>query len=515
MPTQFTRAEFIALGLASVGAQFLRVVPAQAASDTLLIIQNEPPRSMDPADQVATATAAVLAPMFEGLTRYDEKFNAVPGLAASWTSDPEGTVWTFKLRPNIRFHDGTPCDADAVVASFQRHLDVKRGLAASGRFRGVIAAVQASDPETVVFTLKAPYPAFIRLLAVVAGGIVSPAADKSGQMGRKPVGTGPFKFVEWAMNDHVSQERFADYWGTKSGISALKWTWSSEPSVMNMAIRTREADVAAFFPPLFAATVKTQRDLTLIQGEGAAVYWLALNTQLKPLDDVRVRRALNYATDRAALVRSLLFGYGTPANSPLSPVTQYFDPTVQGYPYDIARAQDLLKQAGYPDGISINVAVQSAQANIAEALQGMWANAGIKLDVQRMETGVWVQAAFGNPQQKAQQKIYSVLASWSAGAIDADLQFRPLYSTSAWSPTSANLGFYSNETLDGLLDKAASTLDSDTRKALYAQAQRIVQTDAPHVLLYYPKDLTAVHSNVKGIWQVPGGQVMASTAQSG
>jgi glutathione transport system substrate-binding protein len=284
---------------------------------------------------------------------------------------------------------------------------------------------------------------------------------------------------------------------------------------MNMSVRSQQADIANPFPAVFAGTLANSPDLTLMQSDGSAVYWVALNTKLKPLDDVRVRQAVNFATDRAALVASLLHGYGVAANSPLAPVTQYFDSTIKGYPYDIDKAKALLKEAGYPDGISINVAVQEPQANIAEALQGMWSNAGIKLDVQKMESGVWVHAAFGNPEQKAKDKVYSVLASWASGAIDADLQFRPLYDTASWSPGGANLGFYSNPKLDGILDQGSSTLDSDKRATLYAEAQRIVVEDAPHVLLYVPKDLVALRNDVKGVWLVPGGQVMVTGARRG
>jgi glutathione transport system substrate-binding protein len=515
MATQLTRAEFLSLGLAAAGATLGGMRVARATTDKLAIVQSEPLRSMDPANETAVMTSGVLAPMYEGLTRYDEKFQVAPGLATAWTADPTGKEWKFTLRPGVKFHDGTACDAAAVAYSFQRHLDVKRGLASSGRFRGVIASVDAPDASTVHFSLKTPYPAFTRLLAIVNAGIVSPTADKAGELEHKAVGTGPFRFVEWASADHVSQARNESYWGEKPALAALTWSWTTEPSVMNMSVRSQQADIANPFPPVFAGTLANAPDLTLMQANGSAVFWVSLNTKLKPLDDVRVRQAINYATDRAALVASLLHGYGVAANSPLAPVTQYFDPTISGYAYDIDKAKALLKEAGYPDGISINVAVQEPQANIAEALQGMWSNAGIKLDVQKMESGVWVHAAFGNPEQKAKDKVYSVLASWASGAIDADLQFRPLYDTASWSPGGANLGFYSNPKLDGILDQASSTLDSAKRATLYAEAQRIVVEDAPHVLLYVPKDLVAMRNDVKGVWLVPGGQVMVAGARRG
>jgi glutathione transport system substrate-binding protein len=509
---QLSRADFLRLSLGAAGAAVLAPRSARAADGQLVIMQSEPPRSMDPADHTASYTAAVLAPMYEGLSRYNEKLELQPGLATAWSANPAQTEWTFRIRPGVTFHDGSKLDAAAVVASFQRHLDTKRGLASSGRFRAVIAGVAAPDPATVTFTLKAPYPAFARLVAINNAAIVSPTADQGGQLGHQPVGTGPFRFVEWRSSDYVQQARNPDYWGDKPALEKLRWTWSSEAAVMNMALQTGDADVVNPLPPIFAGRLKANPDEVLLEGNSAAVFWVALNTKLKPTDDVRVRQALNYATDRDALVKTLLYGYATPANSPLAPVTFGYDPTCPGYPHDVAKARDLLAQAGYKDGISIALAVQEPQAHLAEALQGMWADAGIKLDVRRMESGVWTQAAFAKPEQKAQQGTHAVLASWSSGTFDADLQLRPLYATASAPPGGANLGFYSNPDLDALIQQAGASADPAERRTLYARAQRIIQTDAPDVLLYYPKDLVGVASSVKGLWVIPGGQVMPVAA---
>jgi len=502
-----TRKQFLA-GAAALAASYGR--PAHAASDRLTILQTEPPRSMDPADHTATYTAAVLAPMYEGLTQFDATFATVPCLATAWHANAEGTEWRFTLRPDVAFHDGAVMDAAAVAASFQRHIDPKQGMASSGRFRSAIASVTAADAQTVVFALKAPYPALLRLLATNNAAIVSPAAT---ELARKAVGTGPYRFVEWSSGDYVAQASNPNYWGAKAAIPTLRWTWSSEAAVMNMAVRTGEADIVNPLPPAFAGPLKSARGVSLLEGEGSAVFWLALNTQFKPLDDVRVRQALNWATDRAGLVRTLYYGFGTPADSPLPPVSPFHDAAAGLYGFDPAKARALLKEAGHPDGITFNVAVQEPQANLAEALQGMWAQSGITLDVQRMESGVWTQAAFGSPEQKAERKTASALASWSTGFIDPDLQFRPLYATDSWAPKGANLGFYSNPKLDALLDRAGTMLDAGQRRPLYAEAQRIVQEDAPMVLLYVARDLAAVRSDVSGVTLLPGGQVMVAGAR--
>ena len=213
-------------------------------------------------------------------------------------------------------------------------------------------------------------------------------------------------------------------------------------------------------------------------------------------------------------MRALFYGHATQADSPLAPVDLFHTPS-SPYTFDIARARALLKDAGYPDGIAMNVAVQEPNAPLAEALQGMWSQAGIRLDVQRMESGVWTQAAFGTPEQKAAAKLNSALASWSTGFIDPDLQMRPLYATASWSPKGPNLGFYSNPALDALLDRAGTMMDPEQRRPLYVQAQSIVEQEAPHVLTHVSNDLVALRADVQGVWMVPGGQVMVMNARRG
>lgn len=497
---------------AAMVAGWLAGLPLAAPAATLNVLQSEAPRSMDPGDQTATFTATVLEPIYEGLVRRNPQLQLEPALATEWSSDAAGLVWTFKLRPGVRFQDGTPFNADVVVQNFQRHLDARRGLAASGRIRQVLAGVKALDDMNVQFTLKGPYPAFLPLLTTGAALMVSPKADTAGTLSRLPVGTGPYRLVEYKSGEYVLEERWPGYWGRPGGTERIKWTWTAEQSVLNMAIQAGEVDIVNPLPPVFARMVKANTDLTLHESDGSVVFFVALNLKQKPLDDARVRQALNLATDRDALVKAILFGFGRPANSPLSPVTPGYDAGLNPYPYDVAKARDLLSQAGLPDGFSLSVAVQEPEARIAEVLQGLWAKIGVKLEVRKMESGVWSNAAFANPDQKAKEGTGAILTSWSSGVNGADMQLRPLYHTASFVPTGANLGFYSSPALDGLLDKAAATADEGARTALYGQAQKQINDDAPHVLLYYRKDLFAAKATIRNLWTEPGGGIVVRDA---
>ena len=363
---------------------------------------------MDPADHTASLTMDVLDPIYDCLTRFDQNLDVAPSLATKWSVDSSGTRWTLQLRKGVHFHDGTPFDARAVVDSFNRLLDPDRGLAAASRVRSIVKRVTATGPDTVLFTLANSYASFLRVLAVTP--IVSPSADREGKLSRQAVGTGPYKFVEWKTGEYVLEERNEQYWGPRPVIKQLKWIWTSEPVLMNMSVLAGAADIVNPLPPIFAEALSRNRKVKVIQGSEARVFWVALNTKNKPLDDIRVRQALNYATDREALVRTQLRGFGTPANSPLAPADFAYDPQTRGYPYDLERAKALLAKAGYPNGFTLKIAVQEADAQLVEALQGMWANAHVNLQIDQMEHGVFSQAIFGSPQQKAQQGIDCVFA---------------------------------------------------------------------------------------------------------
>lgn len=496
----------------AVASTFLSSIAASAA--TLNVMQTEAPRSMDPGDQTATYTAALLDPMYEGLTKRDPDLSLKPSLATEWSSDAAGLVWTFKLRSGVKFHDGTPFDADAVVKNFARHLDTKRGLAASGRLRTFLEGVTAVDPMTVQFKLKTQYPAFLALLATGPCLMVSPAAETAGTIGSKAVGTGPYKLAEYKSGEYVLQTKNTEWWGgAPKGEDEIKWTWTPEPSVMNMALQTGDADVVNPFPAAFAQQIKANPDMTLSATDGSAVFWVSLNTKMKPLDDVRVRQALNYATDREGIVKAFMQGFATPANSPLAPVTPGYDKSLAPYSYDVEKAKQLLKEAGYPDGFSMSTIVQEQESRIGELLQAMWAKAGVKLEVRKMEGGVWSKAAFLDPAGKEKDTIGSSIASWSSGVNGADLQFRPLYYSKSASPAGANLGFFSDPKLDELIDKAASTLDEKARNAIYVDAQKLVNEQAPHVLLFTKQDLFATRAGVKGTWVIPGGLIIVKDAR--
>jgi len=471
-----------------------------APGATLDIMQAEPPRSMDPADETATDTNNILDPLYETLVRTTADGTVVPWLALSWAHSPNGQDWDFSLRPDVRFHDGAPMDARAVVASFRRLLSPERGLAAAGAFQQIIASATATDAMTVHFHLRQPMAFFLNLMSVTQAGIVSPVADAARRLGPDADGTGPMQLSVWDHGASVTEIRNPHYWGTPARYAALRWRWSSETSVLNMALKTGDADIVLPLAPVFASLLQRDPSYHLINTPSPTLYWVALNTRLPPLDDARVRRALDTATDRDALVAGLLHGFGQAACYAVPPSeagalqcdVSHADP-------DASRAA--LRDAGHPGGIDISVAVQEPEEPIAEALQAMWAKAGIRLHIRKLEAGLWAQAAFAGPAAKARDELHAVIASWSE-PFNTDEVLRPIYQSINAAPTGANLGFFSDRETDSLIDRAAGTLDAAARASIYRTLQLRLKEQMPVLPLYTRNALIAAGPQISGVKNV-------------
>ena len=489
------------------GALCLAACPARAT--TLSLMQSEPPRSMDPADHTATFTASVLDPMYEGLVRMDPDGTILPLLATGWTRSADGLDWRFTLRPGVRFHDGTALDATSVAASFARLLSPARGLAGAGRFRTVLQSVTA-DGNAVRLRMRRPYAFLLQLLSTSQAGIVSPAAERAGTLGHRADGTGPYRFVRWDAGEDVVEARDPGWWGASRAPAGqpdtLRWIWSSEASVMNMALRSGDAQAVVPFAPLFAHLAEHDPALAILRNDGAAVYFVALNIRLPPLDDVRVRRALSLATDREGLVAALLHGFGTPACSPLPPAVAGCGRARPTLGFDPAQARALLSQAGLPHGFALSVAVQEPEEPIAEALQAMWVTVGVRLEIRRLESGVWAEAAFAGPDVKATTGLGAVIASWASPFLP-DVELDALFASASAAPHGANLGFFADPGLDREMAAAAAAQEAGARDALYDAVQDRIVADMPDILLYTRADMLGLRRGVSGITLMPGGEL--------
>lgn len=435
----------------------------------------------------------------------------VPGLAESWELSDDGLTYTFRLRRDVSFHDGTPFNAEAVRANIERIADPDTQSQKAIFLLGPFDSVEVIDQYTVAIHLSAPYAPLLDGLAQVYLGMASPAAlaEWGPDYQFHQVGTGPFKFVEYVLNDHLTLVRNDDYnWGPAiydhSGpayLAEIEFRFFTDPASRALALEAGDADVMGELPPLDAARLRQDSRFAIlpiaIPGEPLG---LMLNTKQPPLDDVRVRQALLFATDRNAIVQTVFGGESPPAAGPLTEVTLGYDPTLaERYPYNPDEAMALLDESGWADSDGDGVLEQDGQPlvldavlmtwgsvpEVAQLVQSQWAEVGIVL---RTETLTYPAAL-----EAVRQGNYHIVPQSFPGS-DPDL-LRTYYH----SGEPFNWSKISDAPLDNLLDEARGISDPTRRIELYNQAQQRIMELALLVPIRDPVNLNAASARVKGL----------------
>ena len=350
------------------------VSQALAGERVITVAQYADADRLDPQDTNDNASFSVEKPILEGLIGFNEKMQQIPQLAEKWDASADARVYTFYLRKGVKFHDGTPFNAAAVKANFDRVRNPDNKLRRYTLYK-IISQIDVIDDSTVRFTLAEPFGAMIATFAHPAGGINSPAAvAKYGKDYMKnPVGTGPYKFEEWVPNDHITLVRYADYWDKNNAAKVDKIIVKPVPEDGTRIAMLQKGD-AQFINPVpysMADLVKNDKNLSLAESESVYTFWVAMNTQRKPFNDVRVRQAMNYAINKEAIIKAVLRGHGKLADSPLAPQVWGYSP-VKSYPYDPAKAKALLAEAGYPNGFKVTLrgVAQTDPKEVMVAIQG-------------------------------------------------------------------------------------------------------------------------------------------------
>ncbi|HUR00079.1 MAG TPA: ABC transporter substrate-binding protein [Gemmatimonadaceae bacterium] len=462
------------------------------------------PRSMDPALSTDVPTGRVVAYLFDGLTRFTPDAKVVPGLAKSWDISPDGITYTFHLRSGVKFHDGTPFTAKNVVATFQRVLDpaTKGGrgwplypikgaedyAASKGK---TITGLVAQDDSTVVVTLKEPLAIFPKLLAMPVASIVPEKVPAD--FGQKPVGTGPWKFVEWRHDDYLRFAKNADYFDGPPKTDSLMARIIPEMSTAVAEFESGNVDVLNVPDQTSKSWDTDQQKQKLLTSAPALRFWyVGINTTRGPLKDPRVRQALNYAVDVNTMLSQVMAGRGTIAAGVIPPTLGGADANKKGYTHDVAKAKQLLADAGHPNGIDLELWASTTDQSprISQTLQANLAEAGIRVKIIQRDASSMREAA-----RKGQTDL--ALKEWWADYPDAENFLYPLLHSKNKGP-GGNVSFYSNPKFDALIDQAHREQDEAKRNTLYTQANDIAFTDAPMIFLFFYKDLYAVQPWIKG-----------------
>ena len=364
--------------------------PVLAAKDVVFAVASGF-TTTDPYDANDTLSQAMAKSFYQGLFGFDVDMKVVPVLAESYEVSKDGLVYTIKLKQGIKFHDGSDFKADAVKANFDRVTNPDNKLKRYSLYSN-IAKTEVVDDYTARITLKAPFSAFINQLAHPAGVMISPTAlKKHGKdIAFNPVGTGPFKFVEWKQTDYLKVAKNANYW--KKGlpkVDSITWRPVVDNNARSAMMQTGEAHFTFPVPYEQAAALKARPDLELTAARSIVHRFMSMNVKRKPFDNPKVREAINYAINKEALAKVAFSGYAVPAEGVIPPGVEYAV-KLGPWPYDVAKAKALLAEAGYPNGFETELWSaynHSTAQKVMQFLQQQLGQVGIKVKVQALEAG--------------------------------------------------------------------------------------------------------------------------------
>jgi peptide/nickel transport system substrate-binding protein len=513
------------------------------AGEVVFVIDTNP-ANLDPRFATDGQSQRIVALIFDGLLERDAEMNLHGDLAESWET-PDPLSYVFHLRPGVKFHDGRPLTAEDVKATFEYMMDAANRSPKRGAFR-MVKSVEAPDAATVIFHLKEPAAAFP--LNTIRGVVGIVPAGSGADFGKRLIGSGGFRFVSQAQDDSVVLQRNQEYFREKKftddssqstvseektpregdeggafrknggsthglgevvgGVKAaasrrtprierVRFRIVPDAIVRALELRKGSADVemSSLSPDMIPVLAK-QKDLLVGERQGSNYGYLGINFEDSVLAHREVRQALAYATDRESLVKYLLRGEAQLASGILPPNHWAYEGEVRRYGYDPVQAEKLLDAGGFPRGsngvrfhVTLKVSTQEQARLIGAVLQDQWKKVGVELEVRPLEAAtLFADLAKGNFQLS-----YS---NWVGANTDPDV-LGLVFSSKRFPPDGANRGHYRNAKVDELTAAIAGEMDSEKRKALSSEVQKIVAEDVPYVSLWYV-DVVSVHRKELG-----------------
>lgn len=470
--------------------------------------------SLDPAGeqpQVYPAGYEAAFAIFAGLVRFAPDLSFQPDLATEWTTSDDGLTWTFTLREGVTFHDGTPFDADAVVAHFTTMLDDTRNLGSFSLW-APISSVNKTDAQTVTVITTDPYGALLNTMAHGSALIPSPDSVKEygKDVGLHPVGAGPYKVKEFKPGSSLVVEAFDDHYDGAPMYKTITYRYVADAAGRTAALQAGQADVIDAVPVEQVQGLETQPNVKLVEVTGLQVFGIGLNHSTPALQDKTVRQALNYAIDKEALIDSVFRGHATALDSPLAPDTIGY---VEGGSYDVAvdEAKHMLADAGYTagsDGILANGNTKLAfslrtpdglypgDTKVAQVIQDQLKKVGVQVTVDKID-----KAEFWDSIKVPQNKVdfdlvlFGYNPSHGSGTIQLDVMYRTNPAPKD-SPPQWNFNWYSNPQVDQTITKAQQTVDPDEMTSTLGEAQKMIWDDCPYIWLYVSNNLSAYSTKV-------------------
>lgn len=471
------------LGLAAACLLALAPVARAAPKDTVTVaLQLEPP-NLDPTSGAAVAVDEVVyGAVFEGLVRLDAQGAVKPLLATWWEIAPDGLTYTFHLRDGVKFQDGTPFDASIVKFSLERAI-APGSTNVQKQALSVIRQVEVVDPRTVRLHLSAPYSDLLYTLAWGDSVMVSPKSVAT--LATAPVGTGPFRFVGWRRGDAITLVRNDGYWGQPAKLKTVRFRFIGDPAAAFAAIKTHEIDAFPDYPaPENLAQLRADPALKVITGSSEGEVILAINERVGPLADVRVRRAIQHALDRRAIIDGAMYGYGTPIGSHFPPQNAAYVDLTGLYPHDVAKAKALLAQAGYPNGLDLTLKLPPPNyaRRSGEIVAAQLAKAGIRVKIETLEWAQWLDQVYG-------RHVFDLTIVSHAEPMDYGIYDKDDY----------YFGYHS-AAFHRLMQALEAATDEGQRTAILGQIQRQIAQDAVNGFLFQFPRLGVFDARLRDFW---------------
>lgn len=513
------------IGMVVLAPMLAACRPASPPVPTLIYGRGGDAQTLDPIHTDVGESIKVIANVFDTLVTYgDTSLEIKPSLAERWECNQAGTEWTFFLRPDVTFHDGTACDADAVAFSFRRlfqeqpeHVyDVARPYQPNFK---VIQSIEVLDPQTVRFVLHEPSAVFLSNLAMFCTGIVSPTAVKSQQagFGSRPVGTGPFQFTHWRRDQEILLESYAEHWRGAAAVSRVIFLPVAEPSTRVAQLRRGEIHIADNLPPAELDALGSDGNITIQSQAGINVGYLTIQNEKPPLHDVRVRLAIAHAIDKRELIRVAYAGHAEPAVNMVPPSLWGHHDELADHAFDPDKSRSLLAAAAQDLQFHLPLKLQlfvmdrprpymqlplETAAFLRDSLQAV----GVEIEIVQSDLNVHFERIMAGEHQLG-------LSGWSSDNADPDNFLYSLLDPDNISQAGNNTARYRNEQVHQLLLQAQTELDREARATLYRKVQALVREDVPVVPLVHTTVRIAVRNEVKDYRLHPSAMVFLRSAR--
>lgn len=489
------------VGLALSALVGVAAFTSPAAATTLRMAWAQDATGLDPHKQTAFSSLRLLELIYEPLVRLDAQLNVVPAIAASWSFSSDGKTLTFKLDPKAKFHNGAAVTSADVKASFARILDEKTGAATRANFTS-IASIDTPDPETVVFNLSQPDAPILTAMTDINAAIVPASEIAANSIGTKAIGSGPFELKEWDPNSKEILTANPDWAGGKVGVDEIDISVLPDETAILASMRAGQTDFALLNDPLVATLVPKEPNLVLNREPGLSYNALQLNPSRPPMDKLEVRQAISCAVDRQAVLDTAQVGEGQ-VTGPLTIPAYASDPsTLFCYKPDLAKAKQLMAQAGLPNGFTATVIAATGEppyaAAEAQVLQSQLAAINVTLNIQTMELNVYV--------DKWLKGDFDMAVAQNGGRADPYTMYNRYWTKDGNLQKVSN---YSDDTLDGLLKQGRAETDPAKRKAIFQQFEQHLAEVSPWIWISTSDNYTAQQKTVKGFVSSPTGTLFS------